>query len=158
MAYVVFAGGLSLSFIENPEFIIFCKKMRPSYDVPKWTIISNRLFNLKYEKIQTSIHKTVEKADFISIASDGWTNLRKEPIVNFIINTLQPIFWKAIEIKESAHTGQYIAQELDNIIEEVRSEKLAAIITDNASNMKSAHSILKNKYPNTIFLGIVNIF
>src|SRR6266498_5805499 len=71
LARVVFAGGLSLSFIENPEFIIFCKKMRPSYDVPKRTIISNRLFNLKYEKIQTSIHKTVEKADFISIASDG---------------------------------------------------------------------------------------
>ncbi len=67
---------------------MFCKKMRPSYDVLKRTVISNRLLNLEYEKIQTLIHKTVEKADFISIASDGQTNLRKELIVNFIINTL----------------------------------------------------------------------
>ncbi len=132
--------------------------MRPSYDVLKRIIISNRLLNLKYEKIQTSIHKTVEKADFISIASDGWTNLQKKLIVNFIINTLQPIFWKAIKIKKSVYTGQYIAQELDNVIEEVRSEKLVVIIINNVSNIKSAHSILKNKYSNTIFLGIVNIF
>ena len=66
--------------------------MRPSYDVLKRIIISNRLLNLKYEKIQTLIHKIVEKVDFINIASDGWTNLRKKLIVNFIINTPQPIF------------------------------------------------------------------
>jgi len=71
LARVVFAERLPLSFVENPEFIMFCKKMRPSYDVLKRTVISNRLLNLEYEKIQTLIHKTVEKADFISIASDG---------------------------------------------------------------------------------------
>ena len=54
---------------------MFCKKMRPSYDVLKRTVISNRLLNLEYEKIQTLIHKTVEKADFINITSDGQTNL-----------------------------------------------------------------------------------
>ncbi len=70
-----------------------------------------------------------------------------------MVTTPKPIFWKAIETKEKCHTGTFIAQQFDIVINEIRANKVAAILTDNASNMKAAHNILKEKYPNIFFLG-----
>ena len=70
-----------------------------------------------------------------------------------MVTTPQPIFWKALKTQENSHTGEYIAQEFDIVIKEIGISKVAAIITDNASNMKKAHSILHKNYPNIIFLG-----
>ena len=53
-----------------------------------------------------------------------------------MVTTSQPIFWKALEIKESLHTGKYIACQFEIVIEEIGISKIAAIITDNARNMK----------------------
>ena len=70
-----------------------------------------------------------------------------------MVTTPKPIFWKAIETKEKRHTGTFIAQQFDIVINEIGANKVAAILTDNASNMKAAHNILKEKYPNIFFLG-----
>jgi hypothetical protein len=42
------------------------------------------------------------------------------------------------------------------VINDIDHKKLAAVITDNASNMKGAHDILKRKYPDVIFIGKIN--
>ena len=70
-----------------------------------------------------------------------------------MITTPQLIFWKALESKENSHTGEYIAEQFDIVIKEIGISKIAAVITDNASNMKKAHSILQKYYSNIIFLG-----
>ena len=40
-----------------------------------------------------------------------------------MVTILQPIFWKALEIQENFHTGEYIAQEFDIIIKEISISK-----------------------------------
>ena len=153
LARMIFGLGLPLSLVEAPAFIEFCKKLRPSYELPSRRIISERLLNKEFENTQKSVKQLVNDAKFVSIATDGWTNLRNEPIVNFIITTPKPVFWKAIETKEASHTSQFISESIDQVIHEIDHKKLAAVITDNASNMKGAHDILKKKYPDVIFIG-----
>ncbi len=51
-----------------------------------------------------------------------------------MVITPKLIFWKAIETKEKWHTGTFIAQQFDIVINEIRVNKVAAILTDNASN------------------------
>ena len=70
-----------------------------------------------------------------------------------MVTTPKPVFWKAIETKEKCYTGTFIAEQFDIVINEVGVDKVAAVLTDNASNMKATHNIFKAKYPNIFFLG-----
>ena len=113
--------------------------------------MSNRLLDKTYKEITKDVTQCVKEKDLVCITSDGWTNLRSEPIINFMVTTPKPVFWKAIETKEKCHTGTFIAQQFDTVINEIGANKVAAILIDNASNMKVAHNILKEKYPNIFF-------
>jgi hypothetical protein len=56
-------------------------------------------------------------------------------------------------MKEDQHSAVNIAAGIENILQELDINKFAAIITDNAPNMKAAWRILNNKYPKKVFLG-----
>ena len=70
-----------------------------------------------------------------------------------MITTLKPIFYKSIPTKEEHHSAENIAQGIKLTIEQAGIDKFAAVITDNAPNMKAAWRILKTEYPNKVFLG-----
>lgn len=153
IARAFYASGIPLSTIENPFFIQALKQINPEYHPPSRKVLSTSLLEKEYKLVSNDIKKLIKNAKYVCITSDGWTNIHQESIINFMITTPQPIFWKALETKENSHTGEYIAQQFNSVIEEIGISKVAAIITDNASNMKKAHNILQKKYPNIIFLG-----
>ena len=41
-----------------------------------------------------------------TITCDGWTNIKKDPVVNIMIATPTPIFYKAVETGDNSHTGE----------------------------------------------------
>lgn len=51
-----------------------------------------------------------------------------------------------------SHTGEFIAEKIENIIDKIGSDKFSAIVSDNGSNVRKARSMIKSKYP-----GIENI-
>ena len=153
LARAFYASGIPLATIENPFFIQALHKINPEYHPPSRKVLSTSLLEKEYKQISSDIKKQINDANYICLTSDGWTNIHQESIINFMVTTPQPIFWKALETQENSHTGEYIAQEFDIVIKEIGISKVAAIITDNASNMKKAHSILHKNYPNIIFLG-----
>ena len=153
IARAFYASGIPLATIENPFFIQALHQINPEYNPPSRKVLSTRLLEKEYKQVSTDIKKLVKNASYVCLTSDGWTNIHQESIINFMVTTPQPIFWKALETKESSHTGEYIACQFEIVIEEIGISKIAAIITDNARNMKKAHKILSKKYPNIIFLG-----
>jgi adenosylmethionine-8-amino-7-oxononanoate aminotransferase len=70
-----------------------------------------------------------------------------------MITTPNPFFYTAISMNEERHTAENIANGIENIINEIGISKVAAVITDNAANMKATWRILQRKYPQKIFLG-----
>jgi len=153
IARAFYASGIPLATIENPFIIQALHKINPEYQPPSRKSLSTTLLEKEYKQVSADINKQIKNANYICLTSDGWTNIHQQSIINFMITTPQPIFWKAIETKENSHTGEYIAEQFDIVIKEIGVSKIAAIITDNASNMKKAHSILQKDYPNIIFLG-----
>ena len=153
VAHAFYATGIPLATIENSFFIEALRKLNPEYQLPSRKILSTTLLQKEYKQVSTSIKNQVKNANYVCLISDGWTNIHQESIVNFMVTTPQPIFWKALETKECSHTGQFIAEKFDDVIKEIGISKIAAVITDNASNMKKAHEILHKKFPNIIFLG-----
>jgi hypothetical protein len=48
-----------------------------------------------------------KKADCIVIISDGWLNFCGQGIINYIISTPQPVFYKSTDTRDNRHTGLY---------------------------------------------------
>ena len=77
---------------------------------------------------------------------DGQISGDKE-LLTHNVNTPQPVFHKSVDTKENRHTCQYIADELKVIINDLGPDKVFALVTDNAANMKVAWAHVEETYP-----------
>ncbi|EXX61861.1 hypothetical protein RirG_167190 [Rhizophagus irregularis DAOM 197198w] len=145
--------GISFNVIENEDFILFLKKACPSFKIPSHFTLSNTLLDQEFEHLELVVNSALSESPTYCLISDGWSNIQKTSIVNCMISTPKPLFFKATAFKEERHTAENIALGLETTMKDAGINKFGAIITDNASNMKAAWKILKQKYPKKIFLG-----
>lgn len=83
-----------------------------------------------------------------TLMSDGWTDRRGRSIINFLLNSAIGTFYlKSIDCTTDTKTGEFIANGLSEVIDQIGSEKIIQVCTDNASNYVLAGSILMDKYP-----------
>ena len=84
------------------------------------------------------------------LALDGWLSPNHRSIWNFTILTPQrkEYIFQLSDLSEDSHTGEYIAEKIEAIINRIRISKIAAIVSDNGSNIRKAREIIENKYPN----------
>jgi len=106
---------------------------------------STQTFSKKQEKIQ--------KSNVLTLVSDGWSNIRNDGIIGFVVCTPEPIFYKSVPMGSERHTGENIFKLHSNLIEELGPNKIFAVVTDNATNMKLAWQMIRAKYPHILTLG-----
>ena len=99
------------------------------------------------------VKQIIEKADCIAIISDVWSNVRGQGIINYIISTPQPVFYKSKYTRDNRHTGLYIADELKAVLNDLGPQKVFALVTDNAANMKAAWSKAEESYTHITPIG-----
>ena len=153
---MVASANLPFNIVENKEFIDFIHFLRPAFQIPKRHAIVDNLMPELYNEIHTEVMKHVEKANTLSLVTDGWSNIRGDSIVGYVVTTPQPLFWKCHNITNEIHTGEFIASKLEEIISELNPQKVTAVVSDNAANMKSACAILCKKYPWIISFGCLS--
>jgi hypothetical protein len=96
------------------------------------------LLDSEFNRIQVKVKQIIEKADCIAIIFDGGLNVHGQGIINYIISTPQPVFYKSTDTSDNRHTSLYIADELKAVLNDLGPQKVFALVTDNAVNMKSA--------------------
>ena len=74
-------------------------------------------------------------------------------IINYIISTPQPVFYKSTVTRDNRHTSLYIADELKAVINDLGPQKVFVLVTDNAANMKAAWSQVEESYPHITSIG-----
>jgi hypothetical protein len=74
--------------------------------------LSTHLLDAEFKRVQVKVKQIIEKADCIAIISDGWSNVRGQGIINYIISTPQPVFYKSTDPRDNRQTGIYITDEL----------------------------------------------
>lgn len=115
--------------------------------------MTNKLLQNEHARISTEVAERVASASSVAILCDGWTNVRNEPILNFVVTIPTPVFWSSVSTSSDSHTGEFMAEQMRIVIEEVGPAKVLGVCTDNASNMKKAWSILNEQYPHIICYG-----
>ena len=80
------------------------------------------------------------------LASDGWTDAQKRPLLNFMLVTPRGTkFVRALDTSGNEKSGQYIADKMSEVIDEVGPAHITAVIMDGASNNVSANKILEQR-------------
>ena len=128
------------AFRENPNIIV-------SNDLLRDSIITEA------KKInKTIINNLSSSKQPITIAIDGWTNVRSNKVTNLlIINNGIPYYYCGIENREDNNNTDWLVSNLEmKIIELIifrGISNIIAITTDNEPLMRAVCKILKNKYP-----------
>lgn len=138
LARAVFASGAPLSMTENVYWQAAFRKLRPAYSLPSRYSLTNTLLNAEYSRVNTSVNEEIASAQSLGLMCDGWSNIRNESIINFVVTTPKPVFYKSIASGSTSHTGEYMANAMLEIIKEIGSDKFVGVVTDNAANMKNA--------------------
>jgi len=55
----------------------------------------------------------------------------------------------------NSHTSEFLSSKINNVISEIGDDKFAAIVTNNASNMKLARHIVHKTYPKILNLNCI---
>lgn len=150
----VYSSNCALSMFESEHWKKFFNLCRPTFKVPSRKQMSTTHLNESYEKIRNEVKSQIDDEAMVSIMSDGWSNIRNEGIINYMVHTSKgDLFYDFSLPKAQRHTGIYIASELSRIIEEIGASKVTAVITDNAANMRAAWAELKMRYPSLQCIG-----
>jgi hypothetical protein len=80
---------------------------------------------------------------------DGWSSEKNYSYWNFIIMTPErhEYLYQLCDFSEESHTGEFLAEKIKNILEEIGSNRFSAIVTDNGANVRLARDKIVQSYP-----------
>ncbi|CAG8711921.1 6941_t:CDS:1 [Racocetra fulgida] len=79
------SANVLFSFIENEEVRKLFKMVQPLYTLPSRRWISTEILDKVYDEVESEVQKFVDDSKFLTLSGDGWTNITKHSLVNFII-------------------------------------------------------------------------
>jgi len=51
------------------------------------------------------------------------------------------------DLSNNSHTSEFLSKEIKDVIDSIGSERIAAIVSDNAANVRKAREIIVNEFP-----------
>ena len=153
LSRAIYASGAPLSLTENVYWKNAMKKIRPAYSLPSRYKLTNTLLKAEYDRVRLAANEEIGAAPSLALMCDGWTNIRNESIINFVITTPKPVFYKSISTGTTSHTGEFMATTMLEVISEIGSDKFIGIVTDNAANMKNAWTRIQEEHPHLVCYG-----
>uniref|UniRef100_A0A4W5MJ42 Reverse transcriptase domain-containing protein n=1 Tax=Hucho hucho TaxID=62062 RepID=A0A4W5MJ42_9TELE len=97
LARAVYATASPLMLTGNVYWKRFLNVLCPAYTPPTSHALSTHLLDAEFNRVQVKVKQIIEKADCIVIISDRWSNVRGQGIINYIISTPQPVFYKSTD-------------------------------------------------------------
>ena len=153
IARAMYVSGSPLSMFDSLYWRAAVHELRPSYQLPSTYEFSTPLLNAEYSRVMSDVAVKLRAAVSLALMSDGWSNLRAEGIINFLVSTPAIIFIKNIVPGEERENAAFLARHLINVVDDtvvkydVSEKKFFILITDNATNMKAAWIIFLERFP-----------
>jgi len=87
LARAIYASGTPLSMTENIYWQVAMKKIRPAYSLPSRYKLTNTLLGAEYDRVSLAVNEEIAATPSLALMCDGWTNVRNESIINFVVTT-----------------------------------------------------------------------
>ena len=83
-----YSTGNAFRRVEDSYLHDFCKILRPDYTLPTRKNIGGLQLDKAYNKLQRRVNEVISKKSYVStLLTDGWSNIKGEPIVNYVSAT-----------------------------------------------------------------------
>lgn len=116
----IVTGNVPANFLSNPFFKMFIAKLRPAYKLPaRNEKFSKVLVPAEFARVQKLVEDATNKADFLSLSSDGWKDVSRNKLINVIVHTPKPYLYSTIDVTQDSLTGQFICDLLSAEIEKL---------------------------------------
>lgn len=156
LARVIYVSGTPLNMVHHPLWIDFFKRLRPSFVPPTRRMVSSSLLENEYKRVNSDVSDAIANAPNLNLQCDGWSNIRSEAVVNFIISKPEPLFVEFVETKTNSHTAQYMCGEMEKVVEKYGARKFFVAIGDNENTMQASLKLLQLKFPWIVPLGCIS--
>lgn len=151
LASFFFRTGLSFRAVESAALKDLMEALRPAYTdcIPSVKTLRTNLLLLQYEDLFARGQLFLANSTYYSLVTDGWSNVRGEHIINFVVITHDnpPFFYRSFSTVGISQTSEEIARVILEVIDELGLEKCVSIVSDNASNMRGAWDIIEGTHP-----------
>lgn len=149
LARAVYATSSPLNVTDNVYWRRFFSVLRPAYCPPTREAMSSHLLDCEYDRVQSQVHEAISKADSVAIICSGWSDVQETGTINYNVSTPLPLFYKRMQTKAQT----CIAEELKDIINEVGPQKVFAVVTDDAPDMRAAWAQVEEAFPHISAIG-----
>ncbi|XP_075674890.1 uncharacterized protein LOC142644095 [Castanea sativa] len=150
IARMFYAAGLPFNFARNPyyrnSYAYAATHSILGYVPPGYNALRTTLLQKERAHVEGLLKpiKDFWLENGVSIVSDGWSDPQRRPLINIMaVSDGGPVFIKAIDGSGEFKDKHYIAGVLKDAIKEIGHEKVVQVITDNASVMKAAGSLIE---------------
>jgi hypothetical protein len=144
---LIVSCGLPVSLVDHPAFRAFLEEVDPKYTPPVRQTVTNSILPQLFQTQQAKLQSLLEHSTDVSLTTDIWTDRRMHSFLGITVHTFvsgnPASHLLAFRSFSGSHTGQRIAQSLESVISENSLQnKIRCIVTDNASNMRKALSLV----------------
>ena len=144
---VIVGCGLPIAIVDNPSFQKFLFEMDPKYQPPCRQTITHSILPQIREDKQEQLQAFLDTCTDVALTTDIWTDRRAHAFLGITVHAFRKgslaSHLLAFRAFHGSHTGQSIADALEAVISESKIQtKVRYVVTDNASNMKKAMSVL----------------
>ncbi|KAL0153896.1 hypothetical protein M9458_050817 [Cirrhinus mrigala] len=147
----MYATGSPFMLTANVYWKRFLNVLRPAYTPPTRHALSTHLLDGEFNRVQAKVKQTIDKADCISVISYGWSNVWGQGIINYSVTTPHPVLYKSTDTKDHRHTGPTLPMKV--VINDLGPQKVFALVTDDAANMKVAWAHVEETFPHITTIG-----
>lgn len=154
-AECAYTYALSFHAMTGPKWTYFFSKIRPGFKLPTRDQVANELLDKSFERVTKLAEEHIDKCDYISLVIDGWTNVRKDAIINIVAMTPKAVFLKSIDTKGATKDADYMLEVIEELITERNVRKINALISDNEPKMECLARCIQAKYSHIVFSGCV---
>ncbi|CAG8842090.1 13946_t:CDS:2, partial [Gigaspora margarita] len=105
-------AGVSFNVAGNEIFRAWLQDLRPGFDIPSPKTLAGRIFNKQLVQVETKIEKELQHENNITLHLYALHNY-----------------------SDSRHTAEFLAQEIETIINQIGKEKFCAVVSDSAHRL-----------------------
>lgn len=144
-------SGIAFRIADSMAWRKMISLLNPNYAItmPTSRTISGQLLDKQYEESSNKVNKILAETEGLILTSDGWTNIRNEHEVNFVVKAPNhpAIFYDAIDTSGIPQNAESISEAIFEVIEEIGPMKFSAVVTDNPKVMQKCWEIIELRYP-----------
>jgi hypothetical protein len=139
--------GLPISIVDSKDFRQFVSDLDPKFSVPCRQTVSQSILPQIWKTQQEKLQGVLNSCTYVALTADIWTDRRAHAFLGVTVHALRhgvPVsHMLAFQAFHGTHTGQKIAESLEAVIADSKLQtKVQYVVTDNASNMIKAISVL----------------